>query len=396
MNKHLLLTVVSILFMGAAFSQQKVKDGTVQGNTFPNGNAILELESANKGLLHTRVMLTSSTEATPLSQHVEGMMVYNTATVNDVVPGIYYNDGARWVLAGAVTQGANNISYNPVSYEITYVDDQGDTQVINLREIVRTNETVTTLVDNEDGSFTYTNEAGEAVTFDANTTTMIDNGDGTYTFTNANGDAITVDVPASVVENITNEGEIFNAIENLIKNIGGNVYYDGDQFTYVDGNGDTQTINFEELVQANETVTALVDNTDGTYTYYNESEMDDDGNPIPGTGVTIDVPADVISNFEEIISNETVLNELIEQLTNTTVGGNVYYDGNQFTYVDGDGNTQTINFEELVQANETVTTLVDNEDGTYTYTSEDGTETIVDVPASVVNQFEEVVNGGPV
>ncbi|MDN3664364.1 hypothetical protein QWY92_02955 [Algibacter miyuki] len=34
-----------------------------------------------------------------------------------------------------------------------------------------------------------------------------------------------------------------------------------------------------------------------------------------------------------------------------------------------------------------MTTLVDNTDGTYTYTSEDGTETIVDVPGSVVNQF---------
>src|SRR5690606_41787497 len=44
----------------------------------------------------------------------------------------------------------------------------------------------------------------------------------------------------------------------------------------------------------------------------------------------------------------------------------------------------------------TVTTLVNNNDGTYTYTSEDGTVTVVDVPASVINQFEEIVNGGPV
>jgi hypothetical protein len=27
------------------------------------------------------------------------MIVYNTATVGDVVPGIYYNNGVRWVAA---------------------------------------------------------------------------------------------------------------------------------------------------------------------------------------------------------------------------------------------------------------------------------------------------------
>ena len=50
----------------------------------------------------------------------------------------------------------------------------------------------------------------------------------------------------------------------------------------------------------------------------------------------------------------------------------------------------------MVTANETVTTLVDNGDGTYTYTSEDGTVTTVDVPADIVNQFEDIVNSGPV
>ncbi len=40
--------------------------------------------------------------------------------------------------------------------------------------------------------------------------------------------------------------------------------------------------------------------------------------------------------------------------------------------------------ESIVQANETVTTLVNNTDGTYTYTSENGTVTIIDTPTSVV------------
>ncbi|MGS2741923.1 hypothetical protein ACVBDY_21995, partial [Sinomicrobium sp. M5D2P17] len=104
------------------------------------------------------------------------------------------------------------------------------------------------------------------------TTTMVDNQDGTYTFTNANGETITVDVPNSVVDNITNEGDIFNAIENLIKNVGGNVYYDGDQFTYLDENGETQTINFEEIVKENETLTVLEGNSKGALTYTDEED----------------------------------------------------------------------------------------------------------------------------
>ncbi|MCZ4245940.1 beta strand repeat-containing protein, partial [Pedobacter punctiformis] len=99
MNKRLIF-IFSLAILLSAFgvsAQQKVKDGTVAGGNLPNKDAILELESSNKGFLHTRVALKASTNAFPLSAHVAGMMVYNTATENDVVPGIYYNDGSKWV-----------------------------------------------------------------------------------------------------------------------------------------------------------------------------------------------------------------------------------------------------------------------------------------------------------
>src|SRR5690606_27060563 len=138
----------------------------------------------------------------------------------------------------------------------------------------------------------------------------------------------------------------------------------------------------EELVQANETVTTLVNNGDGTYTYTNEA----------GATVTIDVPADVINNFAEIINSTEVLNQLVENLTNTTVAGNVSYDGDTFTYIDEYRTRRTADFEELVQANETVTTLVNNGDGTYTYTNEAGATVTIDVPADVINKREYIVN----
>src|SRR5690606_42155048 len=74
-----------------------------------------------------------------------------------------------------------------------------------------------------------------------------------------------------------------------------------------------------------------------------------------------------------------VIEQLITVLGDTYVGGNVYYDGDTFTYVDEAGDSHVINFEEIVQANETVTTLEVVGEGQYLYTSEDGTETTINV-----------------
>lgn len=80
------------------FAQSKIKDGSVTGSgALPSSNAILELESASKGFLLPRITLSSTTSFAPLSAHVEGITVYNTATTGDVVPGYYYNDGAKWI-----------------------------------------------------------------------------------------------------------------------------------------------------------------------------------------------------------------------------------------------------------------------------------------------------------
>ncbi|GGC25457.1 hypothetical protein GCM10011386_16760 [Parapedobacter defluvii] len=95
-NKLLFILIASVSFI-PTFAQQKLKDNTVSGEVLPNKDALLELESINKGLLYTRVQLIRTDDAAPLSQHRVGMVVYNTATTNDVTPGIYYNNGNRWI-----------------------------------------------------------------------------------------------------------------------------------------------------------------------------------------------------------------------------------------------------------------------------------------------------------
>src|SRR5690606_25000926 len=117
----------------------------------------------------------------------------------------------------------------------------------------------------------------------------------------------------------------------------------------VDESGDSHVINFEEIVQANETVTTLEVLGEGDRKSVAEES----------TETTINVAQDVIENFETIVneSNTEVIEQLITVLGDSYVGGNVYYDGDTFTYVDEAGDSHVINFEEIVQANETVTTL---------------------------------------
>jgi len=67
------------------------------GTKTPHPDAMLEVKSTNKGLLLPRLALSSTTSMAPLSAHIEGMSVYNTATTGDVTPGFYYNDGGKWI-----------------------------------------------------------------------------------------------------------------------------------------------------------------------------------------------------------------------------------------------------------------------------------------------------------
>lgn len=105
---HLAAFVLLSLCATSSFSQTKINDGTVGGSSLPNSSAILELESNNKGLLLSRVTLTTTTTwglagATP----VAGMLVFNTNTSitssTNSYPvisggiGCYVWDGTGWM-----------------------------------------------------------------------------------------------------------------------------------------------------------------------------------------------------------------------------------------------------------------------------------------------------------
>lgn len=67
----------------------------------PNASALLDVDAApsnNKGILVPRIPLTITTSNAPVGAGIAtSLLVYNTATANDVTPGYYYWDGTKWV-----------------------------------------------------------------------------------------------------------------------------------------------------------------------------------------------------------------------------------------------------------------------------------------------------------
>ena len=88
-----IIYAITTLFFTANYAQVGIN------TTSPN--AALDVTSTDNGLLIPRVALTASNVASPLTLPTISELVYNTATAgtfpNNVTPGFYYWDGAKWV-----------------------------------------------------------------------------------------------------------------------------------------------------------------------------------------------------------------------------------------------------------------------------------------------------------
>lgn len=94
MKKFILFVILTMSFYSDIFAQVGI------GTSTPHSSAQLELNSANKGFLPTRIALQGIDIAAPISTPASGLLVYNTATAGispfNVVPGYYYWTGAYW------------------------------------------------------------------------------------------------------------------------------------------------------------------------------------------------------------------------------------------------------------------------------------------------------------
>lgn len=101
-NGYAVYCFIITLTLVFTFTTKLSAQVTIGSGEAPQKDALLDLKenslgTSTKGLLLPRVALSSTISPNPLSAHVVGMSVYNTATAGDVVPGYYYNDGHKWV-----------------------------------------------------------------------------------------------------------------------------------------------------------------------------------------------------------------------------------------------------------------------------------------------------------
>ncbi|MDM1370717.1 hypothetical protein [Myroides marinus] len=268
------------------------------------------------------------------------------------------------------------------SYVFKYLDEKGDNQTIDISEIVKSFETITTITPEQvDGKNT-----------------------GKYVYKNEELAEVTIDVIGDVINNfdeiISNE-DVQNTLNQYFNNALplGNVTYvkEGDSyvFKYLDEKGDNQTIDISAIVKSFETVTTITPEQvegkkTGKYVYKNEELAE----------VTIDVIGDVINNFDEIISNEDVQNTLNQYFNNALPLGNVTYvkegDSYVFKYLDEKGDNQTIDISAIVKSFETITTITPEQiegknTGKYVYKNEELAEVTIDVIGDVINNFDDII-----
>lgn len=94
--KSITAIVFSFLFSVSSIAQNA---GINAGVGVPDPASGLDVNFPAKGLLIPRIALISSTSFSPLSAHVAGMIIYNTASTGDVTPGFYIDNGTKWIAA---------------------------------------------------------------------------------------------------------------------------------------------------------------------------------------------------------------------------------------------------------------------------------------------------------
>ncbi|MCC9043613.1 hypothetical protein LNQ81_13110 [Myroides sp. M-43] len=383
----------------------------------------------------------------------------------------------------------NTDNYKPV--EITVVDDVKNNfgDIINnedvkkvLNQFFTTNPpagTVTYVFENNKHIFKYIDKDGKAHDLDMNQlvkdyetnttlTEVVSGNAGKYVYKNEKGDSAFIDVVKGVIDNSKTIFETKTIVEKIVeqikenaqpgtvtvKEVAGNF-----EFSWKDATGATHSMNMDAIVKKfetltiaslkdtgnkdvifnykdekgvtveldftkalgnsevfktflkgyistesiKETITTLISDNKGTYTYKNEE----------GTNYKITVVDDVKNNFGDIINNEDVKKVLNQFFTTNPPAGTVTYvfENNKhiFKYIDKDGKAHDLDMNQLVKDYETKTLLskfdakgilVDNKvvpkNGFtyYKYDSESPETRYISVSQDVSNDFKTILEQG--
>ncbi len=320
--------LISVPYALASQSTRGINNIPVSTTTPSNGNVLVfngvsgQWESqAPSGVAGSNSILTSIVE-TPGANCLNGgyQMQYGTDDNNNSILDAGEIDGSYFICNGldgvdgvslnwlgtlATAPGAPNLNdgyYNSslgqsfiwdgTTWQIIAQDGGGLTPGTTIGEVLTWNgtawvaqiitETTTTLTNNGDGTFTFTNELGTTTTFDTTataqtTSTLVNNGNGTFTYTDELGTTTTFDTTGvgdnwgtDVVNvtgaNISGDGTVGNplAVTETTTTLTNN----GDgTFTFTNELGTTTTFDTTATAQ---TTSTLVNNGDGTFTYTDE------------------------------------------------------------------------------------------------------------------------------
>lgn len=107
----------------------------------------------------------------------------------------------------AIDINVASISYNPLNGEITLTETDSTVHTIDIGPFA---ETITSLVDNTDGSFTYTNEAGTPITWTETNTTITDTvtGHKVADYTSEDGTVTTINETVTTLNDFTLVGNV--------------------------------------------------------------------------------------------------------------------------------------------------------------------------------------------
>lgn len=108
--------------------------GINTSGNMPDASAMLDVTSANTGLLIPRIALTAANVASPVTAPATSLLVYNTATAGTapyaVLPGFYFWNGSAWVslltssgISGSAWSLTGNAGTNPASHFIGSTDN---------------------------------------------------------------------------------------------------------------------------------------------------------------------------------------------------------------------------------------------------------------------------------
>ncbi|MEI6349117.1 MAG: hypothetical protein WCP69_14310 [Bacteroidota bacterium] len=90
----------------------------------PNSSSMLDINSANKGILIPRVSLTGTLDVSTITTPATSLLIYNTASAgiipNNVVPGFYFWNGSQWTRIGNAVHTHENLTQGTGITAFTY------------------------------------------------------------------------------------------------------------------------------------------------------------------------------------------------------------------------------------------------------------------------------------